>query len=303
MSFKYKIGFDNLTLMGEPLKEALKELYNNPFIIESWVNGSGMFHYNFKTSFGGFIQLTHETEEEQKMRFEFNPHKFTKKNEKYPMQILRLMRNPYFTRKDIAIDFYNMDMNNYVVYDLRSRKQVEYRTGQYEMETLYLGSFKSDEVTRIYNKGKEQGIDGKWWRIESQLRGDKAKMTGYNPFQKIRIVRKGELNQYEVRTRAMLYYLQTHPEALKELSTNARKKYKKMLADDITHFEFMPDLVYADEKENMILEEILWLNGSEQNSEVYFKRGKALDSIRKLKEGKWTKSDIEQVRKDIEKRV
>ncbi len=45
-------------------------------------------------------------------------------------------------------------------------------------ETLYVGSRKSEKLLRIYDKAAEQKIEGSWWRIELQLRGDAARKAG-----------------------------------------------------------------------------------------------------------------------------
>lgn len=44
-----------------------------------------------------------------------------------------------------------------------------------EGTTLYHGSPKSDVRIRIYDKGREQGVDYQWTRIEFQLRDDRAR--------------------------------------------------------------------------------------------------------------------------------
>jgi len=44
-------------------------------------------------------------------------------------------------------------------------------------ETLYIGSRKSDRFWRIYNKALEQGIAGPLYRIELELKGDRARQA------------------------------------------------------------------------------------------------------------------------------
>jgi hypothetical protein len=44
-------------------------------------------------------------------------------------------------------------------------------------ETLYVGSRKSDRLWRVYNKALEQGIVGPLYRIELELKGDRARQA------------------------------------------------------------------------------------------------------------------------------
>jgi len=44
-------------------------------------------------------------------------------------------------------------------------------------ETLYIGSRKSDRFWRIYNKALEQGVAGPLFRIELELKGDRARQA------------------------------------------------------------------------------------------------------------------------------
>lgn len=61
----------------------------------------------------------------------------------------------------------------------RSVAQVDLSTGEIEGETLYIGSVKSDRMTRFYDKAAEQSVDGTWTRCESQFRRSAAH-TAFN---------------------------------------------------------------------------------------------------------------------------
>jgi len=41
-------------------------------------------------------------------------------------------------------------------------------------DTFYLGSRSSEKMVRVYDKGKEQGVDTQWLRIEMEFKGDAA---------------------------------------------------------------------------------------------------------------------------------
>lgn len=93
---------------------------------------------------------------------------------------------PKCTRVDLYIDS-AVDTMSQVWASLRSRElvtrsrskgravaQVDLSTGEIEGETLYIGSVKSDRMTRFYDKATEQQVDGIWTRCESQFRRSAA---------------------------------------------------------------------------------------------------------------------------------
>lgn len=249
---KYNLSIDNLTLVGSVVGStafAVEKILKNRLVEKMWVTSNSRFHYNITLIGGGLIQLEHDTsvdphtkQKEKRIRFDFNPNKVRKKYEKYYFKILELMHDVHITRKDYAIDLYDIDLSiGWNIYDLASRKSVEYRSGIGILETLYLGAGKSEEVTRMYNKALEQGEKEKvWWRVETQLRGKKAQVVGYPAFSQIKITRKGGFNDLPVKERAMLYYLQENPTALAELSHASRLKYKKLLIKNTEHVELLP---------------------------------------------------------------
>lgn len=176
------------------------------------------------------MQLAHHTDKKTGFRLEFNPNRF-KSNEKDLYRILKHCKNVEFSRRDIALDIFGEDMKEFMFLDQAGRKIIEYKTASYELETIYFGSTESDERVRIYNKAKEQKVDKKWFRIEGQLRREKARAMAYNPFEQIRVVKRGTFEGFDIRTRAMLEYLQNNDGAWQELSKPARLKYKKLMAE------------------------------------------------------------------------
>ena len=89
-----------------------------------------------------------------------------------------------FTRIDLAIDTDNKELVEKVIHKIRngeytsvSKNRIEYQ--KYKGNglsgwTIYLGSFKSDRLMRIYDKAAELGIDDYLVRFELQLKRDWA---------------------------------------------------------------------------------------------------------------------------------
>jgi hypothetical protein len=189
------------------------------------------------------------------MRLEFNPNQYRRTGgaEKYLLEITRTMNDIHLSRKDIAIDVFDHDLNDYLIIDERGRKIVEYKDSNRRLETMYFGSRESDEQLRIYNKAKEQKTtDGRiWWRIEGQMRGDSAKEMYMNPFRKVRIVKKSDYKDIPFKDRAILLLLQADPDSIKELSKNSRTKYKRMLEQDVSEVSILPDKIFLEHMEDL----------------------------------------------------
>lgn len=94
------------------------------------------------------------------------------------------------SRVDIAFDLFGYGINPLRIYeDWKAgkvngafRKAKPYIAGEKlpdgtisESSTCYMGSRTSEVMLRIYEKGKEQGNDLDWQRVEIEIKGDKAK--------------------------------------------------------------------------------------------------------------------------------
>lgn len=99
-----------------------------------------------------------------------------------PRAVLRqaLAMGANITRIDIAIDWpHNLLLGSMKMWldmgDAETRARdwnlITGRKGQ----TLYVGSRTSEKFLRIYDKAAEQGIDGPWFRIELECKGDSAR--------------------------------------------------------------------------------------------------------------------------------
>lgn len=242
------VSVDRLTLVGGIAdKRELSLLSVNPF-----VKGQGRakfpYDYTFYMQDGSVLQLGSPTGDVRPLRYDFNPNKWEQKSMKdsHLMSILRLMKNVSPTRIDVAIDIVGEDLGRFDWRDMRARKREVHTDGVGRVETIYIGSERSEERLRIYNKKKERQDKGfeyevnheHWWRVEAQMRSEAANnYLEINPFKDVLLTRKwlmdkdGEiLDHYDVRTKAMLYYLQQFPDAITELAPNSRTKYKQMLA-------------------------------------------------------------------------
>lgn len=243
----FNVSVDRLTLVGGVSDRKLLEgLNHNPF-----VKGQGRakfpYDYTFYMQDGSLLQLAPVNSDVRPLRYDFNPNKWNKESMKdsHLMSILRLFKNAVPTRIDVAIDIKGQDLGKFEWRDMKSRKREIHQDGVGRLETLYIGSDRSDTRLRIYNKKKERQDKGSeigkdldhWWRVEAQMRGTEAEeYLLNNPFSDIAMTKEFSvdedglsLNDYDVRTRAMLYYLQQFPKAMEELSPNVRTKYKQML--------------------------------------------------------------------------
>lgn len=87
-----------------------------------------------------------------------------------------------FTRIDLAIDVYGYGLNVARLAEAFNDKKVVtgtsyglYYSGLRDTgDTLYVGANSAKKRLRIYDKAKEQGVDGDWKRIELQTRGAMA---------------------------------------------------------------------------------------------------------------------------------
>lgn len=117
-------------------------------------------------------------------RIDFNPNKISEflidGVEKF---IHKLFIHPHFSRADIACDIVNVPdslITQYVLLEPVSCRKFHDKKGK--LETVYWGSRSSEKQIRMYNKKVERKSKGKvlpdnvdtWWRLEFQLRRDKA---------------------------------------------------------------------------------------------------------------------------------
>jgi DNA relaxase NicK len=87
------------------------------------------------------------------------------------------------TRLDVAFDFIGCEETTDVVYAAYEGRQPGGRTLKTQVvysstgTTFYLGSRSSERMLRIYDKGRQQGLDVTWTRIELELKGALANLN------------------------------------------------------------------------------------------------------------------------------
>lgn len=279
-----KFSLDNITIVGKYTDVSIiKKLEVMPLVKSFWQTPTQIYPYNFSCHNGVFIQMGHDKTGDRRIRVEFNPNRLKNSaEEKDLLQVLKFIRSAEFSRRDIACDVYNVNINDYIYVDLAARKKVTYHSGSGKLETIYFGAGESDDRMRVYDKAKQLGKnyiteDFEWTRIEAQVRREYARAMAYNPFMKIRVTKKaGAYENMDLRTRSMLEYLENHPEAWGELSKNSRSKYKKLLTDAQTVELLDLEGAFAEVWQELEAECESWLNYTDKSEGTVIKIGKTV---------------------------
>lgn len=168
-------------------------------------------------------------------RIEFNPNNLTELSRDWVLdKVLAKVDDgsKKISRMDVAFDM-KRDLSFYRFVN-RNTKTSMFFGQSGEVETLYYGSSGSPRQVRLYDKKREmldnQGvtIDEKhYWRFEVQLR-HKYVDNWRDMLKNISMV-KNDFDDLKVQERAMVMYLMENPSGYKELSKNARTKYRKLI--------------------------------------------------------------------------
>jgi hypothetical protein len=259
------ISIDRITFVGGAYESLLDELSVNPYV-RTLKTAKYPYKYQWHMVDGSILQQSEKGAGIPELRFEFNPNNFENKhNDKHIMSIMRIMRDIRLTRLDIAMDFKNLDFSKCKIIDKKVRKRANYYGLDSKIETMYFGTRRSDMYIRIYNKAREQGLknygDSDWWRCEVQLNGDMAEAFSLiNPYHDLSITIPRTMDTHDIRTRAMLHYLNTYPDAITELSVNIRPKYKELLAATNEPIKIDIAEIYEHKKRDLIEEVNMWKN-------------------------------------------
>lgn len=264
-----RVSLDNLTFVGVPrqkVKVDIQEIVPLEFYKNHWITAHAKYHDNFILVDGVFIQITHHSEADPSMRIEFNPNQLDNFKSLMVQKLVGLMSDIHITRRDVAIDILSdtINLGDYYIVDKKTRKGSEFRDRSNRLETKQYGSRQSDVVLRIYNKWVEQGIKEKerdpkyWWRVEAQMRGDYAMNVFYNPFDEVRIFKDVNWDNMKLNEKMALFYLIHNPDALEEMSSPSKAKYRKMLEENVL-IEKIPIKEWASEElENLASDTKLW---------------------------------------------
>lgn len=269
-----EISIDNLTIVGKGSYGMMEHLNLSPFVSSYWSTPSQMYMHNFKLENGAFFQIEHK--DDGNVRLEFNPNKFKgQENEKYLQDIIRYIKDAEFSRRDIAIDLFNVDIHEYYFLDMGARSQILYLSRSRQLETQYIGSSSSEEMIRVYDKALEREIDDmKWVRVEAQLRREKARAMAYNPFTKIKVVKKYPDNFKELKPTEKLIIkgLMADETGWALLDRKTRKKYKELMSHEAEEIDLK--LFFEQKVEELYADAESWLNFSRsETGSVYVKAG------------------------------
>jgi hypothetical protein len=278
---KYDVSIDKLVIVGDDtgrFSETVSDPYNEH--IEKMTGAAFPYRKSWHCVDGSFIQWS-DHDKMKPIRVEFNPSKCDGEGIE---RILRSMKYPKVNRVDIAYDFRDIDLSTYKFIDLISRKRNYWENGSGRLETLYIGSPNSDLRIRIYDKAKEQGVEGDWWRIEAQLRGDFCKsingdlgvegltlppfLPDYFQHIKIFIPSLEDLKDIKVQEKAMIHYLLTDSSRFAELSNNSKKKYKKILATLQSNEDLELSDLFAHTRADNMYHIQKWLDISRKNNVI-----------------------------------
>ena len=165
---------------------------------------------------------------------EWNPNKFPT-DELQPLQdvLFKFMNNTHITRVDLAFDI-NRDLSNYRIYKNTPLKQRIFYGQRSEIETMYIGSPVSDNHIKIYNKKLQLETEENTyidlehlWRFEITLKSKKI-YDLHNSLNKVNFYLPNYEMVENIQEKAMLYFLEDHPNHWHTLSKNTRTKYRKL---------------------------------------------------------------------------
>jgi len=272
---KSKVSIDRLTILGDEVKERFEQLINNNNF--GFIEGTGFAKFPYDKTYymidGSVLQYS-KNQKTRALRYEFNPNNInpneTEKTHRRAVEgCISTMKYPDLSRIDISIDLYDVDLSEYEIRH-ESVKTVCYKSGAGKLETYYIGAPDSNLRFRIYDKAKEQKIEGKnWWRVEVQMRGEVCGwIKQVNPFEQVKFV-KPMLNSVEdIRTKAMLFYLQQNPNEWGKISKNIRSKYKKILNTLPSEKEINVADLYEKSADKIIKELNEWLYFAKRNNVI-----------------------------------
>lgn len=206
------------------------------------------FHYFFQHDDTNIkVQVDHSTNKQKRMRIEFNPNRLTSDESKKELtNLLGMLKEVHITRKDVAIDIRDIDLlGTFYLLDGKARKQINYKNSSGRLETMYLGSARSEKKVRIYDKAVESGLnEAVWWRVEAQLRG--RKVDEENPFSDFCFIKRDRWKDktLKITERAMLWYILEceQGEPLELFPKHTKNKLKTLMKQE--KYRFSLETVY-----------------------------------------------------------
>jgi len=223
---------DRITVLGDfkNLEKNTHEIsHHNDYL--DIVNSAFPYNYRIRTASGIHVQIANPDSPVQNVRIEWNPAKLDTNGTLLPL-LLAMMKNKRFSRIDYAID-YAINLSEYQFKTDRPRKRVKFISAAEKLETLYLGTRKSADFYRIYNKALEQDmVDSvNLWRIEQQFNLEKnTEFWMLRPFADLTVWKPTDMTVHYV-DGLILKDLHANPENWARLTDFARRKYKRLVSN------------------------------------------------------------------------
>jgi len=229
---KFSPSVDRLTIVGDffEYETNLSKLSEHMDWMDT-VQAAHPYRWTVRTASDLFVQVAEPNSLVPNCRIDFNPNNFDPQGSLWH-DLLRKLRpsSRRLTRVDYAID-YQEDLSLWSFETSKARKRNVYYSEDHKPETIYLGTNKSKDQYRIYDKAKEQGQDGIWWRIEHQLRLDRDQHWRFlRPFEDLTIWQPDDYTGDYVDD-LILNDLHRNPSNMFRLSKHQRKKYRTMIKD------------------------------------------------------------------------
>lgn len=302
---KTTVSIDNVSFTAKidnHFSTGINEFLSSGYVdCKYWYSPSNfLYQQNFSFPDGTFFQYG-EFQNDNHARLEFNPNKC---DQVLIRKITSRLKYPKVTRLDFAVDYFDIDLSRYIFDSntARTTERISSRSGK--LETLYIGSRRSDKFTRIYDKAKEVNkrkkkeeedeviVEGHWWRVEAVVKDfsstvekevytknsigetvkevQKVKVDGNlfkNPFEVLISERKEKMSDgLKTSEKAMLFYLQHNPSEWDELTPNTRKKYKYLeFAYSYELIDRQPHDLFEKEKNRLAKELESWLKPAIDN--------------------------------------
>lgn len=262
-SMEIHASIDRLTILGKTkFKDLFEQSIRNHQTIKKVMNAQWPYHIQYITIDGACIQITgNDAVNIPAIRIDFNPNKLSEDGEKDLRNMMQKLLSTRLSRIDVAIDYIGKDLSQLDWHETRERKRQTIQSANGRLETLYLGAFTSERLTRIYDKGKEQGLDYDWWRVEAQVRMKRGdRIFAENPFLGLYANEKGsEYASLGLEEYATLQYLEQNPTAISKLSKRKKQFYRGLMQSNERKFEPTPCEVFDKEKGNLRQQIATWV--------------------------------------------
>lgn len=274
--FKLRWSIDRITIVGY-LKYDLVGL--GKYLCEKGWAKEGYSGFNLVSDWDeniAYLEVVKYSDPlKPKGRIDFNPNKLGKwLDSDLKIFIHKLFDFPHFSRADVAVDMFNLP--NGFVSQYRINEPVRYmpiygKSGN--IESFYWGSRASQRQVRMYNKFIEQNRKKEyihesiksWWRLEIQLRRDKAKRWSEIVDETLKSFCSLQFmpNTWKATDKIMLVGLIERHEFWADLSRPTKYKYRNMLKEISENDALTIELNKSfKEYEKSLHEELLsWLMG------------------------------------------